>query len=91
LNDAGIFSKELEDRTVQFATGDVMLFITDGVTEARNAAGEEYGDERVMKAVQSHAGSGATAIRDALIEDVRQFGTGMEQHDDQTVVVVRAV
>jgi serine phosphatase RsbU (regulator of sigma subunit) len=91
LNDAGIFSHELEDRTVQFETGDVMLFVTDGLTEARNAAGEEYGDERVMKVLQIHARRNATGIRDELLEDVRQFGAGMDQHDDQTVVVVRAV
>lgn len=76
---------------MQFETGDVMLFVTDGLTEARNAAGEEYGDERVMKVLQIHAGRNATGIRDELLEDVRQFGAGMDQHDDQTVVVVRAV
>ena len=91
LNDAGIFAHELEERTVQFGTGDIMLFVTDGVTEARNPSGEEYGDERAMKMLQVHAGSGAIGIRDALVEDVRQFGDGMDQHDDQTVVVVRAV
>ncbi len=91
LNDAGVFSRELEEREVRFAPGDVMLFLTDGVTEARNAAGEEYGDERVSALVRSGAGLAAAALRDALAADVRAFGAGLEQHDDQTIVVVRAV
>ena len=91
LNDAGVFAHELEAREVGFATGDVMLFITDGVTEARNAPGDEYGDARVSEALQARAGLTATAIRDALAGDIRAFGAGLEQHDDQTIVVVKAV
>ena len=91
LNDAGVFARELEGRDVGFAAGDVMLFITDGVTEARNASGEEYGDARVGAILQAHAGLPATAMRDAIAADVRAFGAGLEQHDDQTIVVVKAV
>ena len=90
LNDAGVFSRELEEREVRFAPGDVMLFVTDGVTEARNAAGEEYGDGRLAAVVRSGAGLTAAALRDALAADVRAFGAGLEQHDDQTIVVVKA-
>lgn len=91
LNDAGVFSRELEEREVRFVPGDVMLFVTDGVTEARNAEGEEYGEARVGALVRSRAGLTAAALRDALVADVRAFGAGLEQHDDQTIVVVRAV
>lgn len=91
LNDAGVFSRELEEREVRFGTGDVMLFVTDGVTEARNAAGEEYGDARLGALLRSRADLPAAALRDALAGDVRAFGAGLEQHDDQTIVVVKAV
>lgn len=91
LNDAGVFSNELEARDVRFAAGDVMLFVTDGVTEARNASGDEYGDTRVSTTLISAAHLPARGICDALTGDVREFGAGLDQHDDQTIVVVKAV
>lgn len=91
LNDAGVFARELEARELQCAPGDVMAFVTDGVVEARNAAGEEFGDARITALLGRHAGGAAAVIRDALAEDVRAFGADVEQHDDQTIVIVRAV
>jgi len=90
LNDAGVFAAEIEERAVNFTTGDVMLFVTDGVLEARNVSGEEFGDERLSALLSRHAGLGATALRDAVVREIQTFGEGTDQHDDQTVVVVKA-
>jgi sigma-B regulation protein RsbU (phosphoserine phosphatase) len=89
LNDAGIFARELEDHTRDYSSGDVFVFATDGVTEARNAAGEEYGEDRLTAAVARENTATAEGLRDLILEDVRVFTTGADQHDDQTLVIVR--
>ncbi|MCC6398546.1 MAG: SpoIIE family protein phosphatase [Bacteroidetes bacterium] len=91
LNDAGVFASEIEERNVDFGTGDIMVFVTDGVLEARNASGEEFGEDRIAATLAGAAASDATAIRDRISGEVQEFGRGLDQHDDQTVVVVRAI
>jgi phosphoserine phosphatase RsbU/P len=89
LNDAGIFARELEEHTREYASGDIVVFATDGVTEARNAAGDEYGEDRLTAAVARANTATAEGIRDLIIEDLRVFTAGADQHDDQTLVIVR--
>jgi sigma-B regulation protein RsbU (phosphoserine phosphatase) len=89
LNDAGIFARELEDHTREYSTGDIFVFATDGVTEARNPAGEEYGEERLTAAVARGKSATAEGIRELILEDLRVFTAGADQHDDQTLVIVR--
>jgi serine phosphatase RsbU (regulator of sigma subunit) len=91
LNNAGVFASEIEERVVDFAAGDVMVFVTDGVLEARNASGEEFGEEGIEGILSGVAGSDAAAIRDRISGAVQDFGKGLDQHDDQTIVVVKAI
>ncbi|HEV2853630.1 MAG TPA: PP2C family protein-serine/threonine phosphatase [Thermoanaerobaculia bacterium] len=72
------------------ATGDLLVFYTDGLVEARNAYGHDYGDERLKRAVARAAGSRtAREIRDAILGDLSNFKGDEEQADDMTVVVLR--
>jgi len=89
LNDAGIFARELEAHTREYSSGDLFVFATDGITEARNAGGEEYGEDRLTTALIRENTTTADGIRDLILEDVRVFTAGADQHDDQTLVVVR--
>ena len=91
LNAEGKFADELEERLLRYETGDVFLFVTDGITEAQRTGGEEFGDGRLETLLKSIPGSSAEAIRDQLISDVKEFAGGANQHDDQTIVVVKAV
>lgn len=69
---------------------DVLVFYTDGLLEARNAAGVEYGEARFQRAVARLAASGsAREIRDAVLGDLSNFKGDEEQYDDITIVVVR--
>lgn len=70
--------------------GDLLVFYTDGLVEARNARDDEYGDERLKRAV-ARAASSRTAreIRDAILGDLSNFKGDQEQVDDMTLVVVR--
>ncbi|MDE3058987.1 MAG: PP2C family protein-serine/threonine phosphatase, partial [Bacteroidota bacterium] len=91
LNDKGVFSYELKEKKIRCTRGDVFLFVTDGITEAMNVKNEEFGEERLTGLLkQSHTAS-ANEIRDSVMKEVKQFAAGAYQHDDQTVVVVKAV
>jgi sigma-B regulation protein RsbU (phosphoserine phosphatase) len=63
---------------------------TDGVTEAADAGGEEFGEERLIRALQRNRTIPASGLLCALIHDVQQFSSG-EQGDDLTLVVGKAL
>jgi serine phosphatase RsbU (regulator of sigma subunit) len=70
--------------------GDLLVFYTDGLLEARNSADVEYGDTRLQRAVSRLAGSAsAREVRDAILGDLSNFKGDVEQSDDITVVAVR--
>jgi serine phosphatase RsbU (regulator of sigma subunit) len=91
LENEGLFSTELEERKLQYDPGDVLVFVTDGIIEARNEKKEEFGEERLLKILGSLASSGADVMRDHILEEVRTFAGQAPPHDDQTVVVVKAL
>jgi serine phosphatase RsbU (regulator of sigma subunit) len=70
--------------------GDLLIFYTDGLLEARNAAGVEYGEARLQRSVTRQAGAASSReVRDAILGDLSNFKGDVEQIDDITVVVVR--
>ncbi|HEV7787006.1 MAG TPA: PP2C family protein-serine/threonine phosphatase, partial [Thermoanaerobaculia bacterium] len=73
------------------AAGDLLVFYTDGLVEARNAQGQDYGDARLQRAVARAATGSRTAreVRDSILSDLSNFRGDEEQADDITVVVVR--
>lgn len=91
LNNAGLFTSELEEKIIHYGPGDVLLFVTDGVTEAQNEANELYGEERLMSLLAVTAAAGAAAIRDALLGAIEAFAGNAAQHDDETIVVVKGI
>lgn len=70
-------------------TGDVIVMFSDGVTEATNAEGEDFGEERVIKLVRSMRDRSAADIVAAIQQAVAQFAHGLPQADDITVVVAK--
>jgi serine phosphatase RsbU (regulator of sigma subunit) len=86
------FASELTEEMIRYEKGDVFVFITDGITEAHNVTGDEFGEENVLQILQNHNGAGAKRIlRDQIISSVNHFTQNAQQHDDLTVVVVKAV
>ncbi|HEX2222882.1 MAG TPA: PP2C family protein-serine/threonine phosphatase [Thermoanaerobaculia bacterium] len=70
--------------------GDLLLFYTDGMTEAGNGNGQFYGPDRLQKTLARAAeGWTARAVRDALLGDLSNFKGDTEQEDDTTLVVAR--
>jgi sigma-B regulation protein RsbU (phosphoserine phosphatase) len=75
------------DSFVPLAPGDVALFFTDGLTEARSVAGEMYGEERLVQAFGRVAERPAAEAIHTLLTEVDRFAP--EQSDDMTLVLVR--
>jgi serine phosphatase RsbU (regulator of sigma subunit) len=93
LGSAGpaLFENLTHAETVDLRPGDLLLLYTDGVTEAMDVIGREYGEERLVSWAVATARSGAPASEavDALLKDVREFTGRAPQHDDITIVAVR--
>jgi sigma-B regulation protein RsbU (phosphoserine phosphatase) len=69
--------------------GDLLVAFTDGITEAMNAADEEWGEERLIVTVKSLAGFPAAQILSRIMDAADAFAHGAGQHDDMTLVVLR--
>ena len=75
-----------EQGELDLAAGDRLVLFTDGVTEAVNAKGEEYGEQRLLHLLIESRHLGATALQEAVVDSVRRFSDGRLK-DDSTVVV----
>ncbi len=69
--------------------GDLVLFYSDGVTEARDAANQEFGDERLIAFLHESRGLSPVDLVEALIQRVREFSLRGKPTDDVTVAVMR--
>jgi sigma-B regulation protein RsbU (phosphoserine phosphatase) len=75
-------------KEIVLARGDVLVIYTDGITEAMNVAGEEFGDQRLGALLQELRGKPARATLEAVFAAVQSYTSG-EQSDDLTLVVLR--
>ncbi len=69
--------------------GETLFFYTDGVNEAFNEAGEQYGEPRLEETLSGIAGATPREICDGMLASVELFSAGIEQSDDITTVAVR--
>ena len=69
--------------------GDLVLLLSDGIPEARSAAGEEFGEERVLAIVRRERERPAAEIIRILMDEARRFSDPDPLQDDMTVVVVK--
>ena len=78
-----------EVESVQLQHGDRLVVYTDGITEAKRADGEMFGDDRLMQAVIRHAKLEGQAFIDALHQELSDFLAGIALQDDLTILSVR--
>jgi serine phosphatase RsbU (regulator of sigma subunit) len=81
----GVFERPYKEAEVALEPGDVLLFYTDGVTEARNSANAMYGSDRLREAVR-RASPGAEAVGKAVLADVRKFAGDRLPSDDLAII-----
>jgi sigma-B regulation protein RsbU (phosphoserine phosphatase) len=77
------------EETLTLAPGETLVVFSDGVTEALSAAGEEFGETRVLACLETHRQQPPAELLDALLAAVRAFSVGASQHDDVTALILR--
>jgi serine phosphatase RsbU (regulator of sigma subunit) len=80
---------ECTTEIIRLQPGDVLVIYTDGVTEANDAAGNEFGEERLREVVCRNAPASPAELLAAIQQAVQRFSVG-EQFDDLTLVIARA-
>ncbi len=74
---------------VQLEPGDVVLLYSDGISEAENLAGEQFGKERLMEGLRQHRHLPAAELLVRLFQEVERFSRGSPYRDDRTLVVIK--
>jgi phosphoserine phosphatase RsbU/P len=84
----GVFPHQVfSTGSAQLAAGDRVLLFTDGVTEACDPDGEEFGDARLLQLLQQHRASSPTALQEKILAATGEFCRG-HWHDDATLLVL---
>jgi sigma-B regulation protein RsbU (phosphoserine phosphatase) len=86
----GLFPQvNYEEFTLSTRPGDAIIFFSDGIVDAQNAAGEMFGTQRLIDVVKEHLHESASELADAIMHDVGQFQGGIDRFDDETVVILK--
>ena len=72
------------------ASGDLLCLFTDGISEARSARGDEFGEERLVEMLVERRAAPARETVDAIVAELGDFTAGQPQYDDMTLVLLRA-
>ncbi|HZA38795.1 MAG TPA: GAF domain-containing SpoIIE family protein phosphatase [Candidatus Baltobacteraceae bacterium] len=89
IDSGNVFDRLTADFAVPLERDDCLVLYTDGVTEALNSDGDEFGIDRMIQSVRASATDGAQTIVKRIIEDVRNFTGSFPQNDDITLIAIR--
>lgn len=89
LEGGEVFDSFLEEKVIKLEKNSVLLFFSDGVSEAMNSENELFGNERIEAAVSGYTEHTSREILEYLVESVNCFSGEAEQTDDITAVVIK--
>jgi serine phosphatase RsbU (regulator of sigma subunit) len=89
IDDGTLFNRLLDEVTLPLGSGDLFLLYTDGMSEAMNADGDCFGDERLAAVVREHADLPSDVLLARILEQVTAFAGSTVQQDDMTMVLIR--
>lgn len=75
--------------TITLQAGEGIVLYTDGITEAKNPANEQYGLDRLCAVISQHWDQSAEVIKQAVVTDVVTFISTQKVYDDLTLVVLK--
>jgi len=82
-------STQFTEQTVHCGSGDMFVLYTDGITEAANDKGEQFGADKLKELISNTERGSSEALSNSIIASVRTFTVKKEFADDATIVVVR--
>jgi sigma-B regulation protein RsbU (phosphoserine phosphatase) len=89
IDSGSVFDRITNDFAIPLERDDCLVLYTDGITEALDSNGDEFGFERMTQSVRASAATGASGIVSRLIEDLRNFAGAQPQNDDITLIAIR--
>jgi sigma-B regulation protein RsbU (phosphoserine phosphatase) len=94
LTEGGVASgtfenSKYEERPLKLNPGDIMVFYTDGVTEAKNEKDEEFGTRRLKQVIDDSRQLSATQIQENIYKAVKDFRGDLAPGDDLTMIVIK--
>jgi sigma-B regulation protein RsbU (phosphoserine phosphatase) len=88
----GIFNDiNLEERKIRLSHGDVLVFYTDGVTEAMDVEGQLFGEDRLRAVIAANREANAQGLLQAIVDALNVFAADTSRSDDCTLFVIRRV
>ncbi len=86
----GVFPEATyEQGSTEMEPGDCLALYTDGVTEASNAAGELFSEERLVEALVRHRSGGSDRVHRGVLDEVKTFQAGLLPDDDLTLIILK--
>jgi serine phosphatase RsbU (regulator of sigma subunit) len=87
--DGSLFDPSMELFRTTFEDGDILVLYSDGITEAKSASFEEYGEARFVESIKKNANIDTDKMKDKLVADLEKFTKGAEQSDDISLILMR--
>jgi serine phosphatase RsbU (regulator of sigma subunit) len=86
---SGYCRTQYESTTIQVWPGDLLVMFSDGLVEAANQQGEEYGDDRLATLLRMHADQTPAQLRASILQSLASFAPAGELQDDLTFAIIR--
>ncbi len=83
------FNQYVEEKKITYSPGDILLLYTDGIVEAKNATGLQFGAENLKNSLLTHLDKPLDQLRDGMISDLITFLDGVTLDDDYTLTLVK--
>jgi PAS domain S-box-containing protein len=83
-------SRSRNQQITTFEPGDILIIYSDGISETTNAAGEFFGEDRLVTLIRQHAACEAQAILERILDAVSSFAAAGLVYDDRTCIVIKA-
>ncbi|MGC8652968.1 MAG: GAF domain-containing SpoIIE family protein phosphatase [Candidatus Kryptoniota bacterium] len=89
MEDSGMFRSHLEEADFVLRSGDLLVLYTDGITDQRNSAGEDFGEERFYALLKEARNQAVNEIKGSIIRALAEFSQGVDAVDDTTVLILK--
>jgi serine phosphatase RsbU (regulator of sigma subunit) len=83
------FADLLEEETIDLRVGDVVVFYTDGISEAMNTGSDLFGEPRLNRIIEEHGHLSSGELRERILREIEAFVGGADQHDDMTMILLK--
>jgi sigma-B regulation protein RsbU (phosphoserine phosphatase) len=83
------YSSQYPVRHVSLDPGDTLILYSDGITESQDPEGNEYEEDRLIRALSDHRDQTTEAMADGVLQDVARFRQTRSPSDDMTLLIVR--